>query len=138
MKCLPRHVVAALAATFLALGIATSCAPAKRRVGVPIDARPTPPATAAAETTRTAGSTAPMTTRTVTTTRQRIASESAAARTALDRCKGRNLLPDQQGVVDSATALLAQSRQALAAGDLRSAESRARQARQLTASLRCR
>jgi hypothetical protein len=122
-----------LAVLVLVVAAGASCAPPKRRVAVPIDQRPTP---AAADTVRRAP--APMSRRTETTARQRVIADTTAARAVLARCAGRRLLPDQQGVFDSTTDLLIQARRALRSGDLAVAGSRARQARQLTTSLRCR
>jgi hypothetical protein len=67
----------------------------------------------------------------------RIVADTTAARAALNECRGIELLPDQEGIVDSANDLLQRVRAAIVSGNLTTAESRARQARQLTASLRC-
>jgi len=63
--------------------------------------------------------------------------DTLAVHKALDECRGVKLLPDQEGIVDSVNSMLVRVRASIAKGDLASAESRARQARQMVASLRC-
>jgi hypothetical protein len=79
-----------------------------------------------------------MTPHTLHSTIASIAEDTLAARTALDRCRGRKLLPDQEGVYDSTTQILMQVRDALAMVDFRRARSLAREARQLAISIGCR
>jgi hypothetical protein len=126
-------------AGLLVLVLAAGCAGnPRRRTSVPIDSRPTPvqPGEEARDSTATP-SPAPMSARTRSTTMDRIVADTTAARAALNECRGIELLPDQEGIVDSANDLLQRVRAAIASGNLTTAESRARQARQLTASLRC-
>jgi hypothetical protein len=133
----PRVPASAWLALMLAIALAaTGCSSAKRKSSVPIDSRPTPAQPSAADSARTAKP-APMSQKTKTTAAQRIAADTLEVRKALRECQGVKLLPDQEGIVDSANALLVRVRDAIAKGDLASAESRARQARQMTASLRC-
>ena len=127
--------------------LATSCAhqPPKRRVGVNIESRPTPQppdsaGVAPAETAETGAAPRPvvMSNETRRVTRAGLAADTTAARAALERCAGRKLLPDQDGVFEATTRALMDVRAALAAGDLSHAESLARQAKQLASSLVCR
>ena len=67
-----------------------------------------------------------------------IAADTTVARAALSRCSGRKLQPDQDGVWESTTRLLMEVHEALAVVDFAHAQSLARQARQLSASLGCR
>lgn len=67
-----------------------------------------------------------------------IAADTTLARSALNRCGGRKLLPDQEGVFDTTTRLLIDVRRALAMGDFPRAQSLARQAKTLAASIGCR
>ena len=129
--------------------------------GVPVDSRPTPPpppeATAPADTTRSSGAPnstgpgSPPATRPDTVppvesvvspderrqTLARIVADTTAAGGAVRRCAGRKLLPDQESVFDTARSLLGQARTALEQDELWRAESLARKARQLAASLNC-
>lgn len=63
--------------------------------------------------------------------------DTSAAGQAIRKCAGRALQPDQETVVDSVRSFLAQTRTALQSGELWRAESLARKARQLAASLNC-
>ena len=134
----PRVPASAWLALMLAIALAaTGCSSsAKRKSSVPIDERPTPVQPSAVDSAATAKP-APMSQKTKTTAAQRIAADTLEVRKALRDCQGVKLLPDQEGIVDSANALMVRVRDAIAKGDLASAESRARQARQMTASLRC-
>ena len=67
----------------------------------------------------------------------RIVADTTAAGTAVRKCGGRKLLPDQESVFDTARSLLGQTREALVKDELWRAESLARKARQLAASLSC-
>jgi hypothetical protein len=67
----------------------------------------------------------------------RIVADTTAAGGAVRRCVGRKLLPDQESVFDTARSLLGQARAALEHDELWRAESLARKARQLAASLNC-
>jgi hypothetical protein len=67
----------------------------------------------------------------------RIVADTTAAGIAVRRCGGRTLLPDQESVFDTARSLLGQTRAALERDELWRAESLARKARQLAASLNC-
>lgn len=67
----------------------------------------------------------------------RIVADTTAAGSAVRRCAGRRLLPDQESVFDTARSLLGQAYEALGRDELWRAESLARKARQLAASLNC-
>ena len=67
----------------------------------------------------------------------RIVADTTAAGGAVRKCGGRKLLPDQESVFDTARSLLGQARDALVKDELWRAESLARKARQLAASLNC-
>lgn len=67
----------------------------------------------------------------------RIVADTTAAGGSVRRCAGRALLPDQESVFDTARSLLGQARAALERDELWRAESLARKARQLAASLNC-
>ena len=67
----------------------------------------------------------------------RIVADTTAAGGAVRRCADRKLLPDQESVFDTARSLLEQARVALERDELWRAESLARKARQLAASLNC-
>jgi hypothetical protein len=119
--------------------LASSCATqSKRRTSVPIDSRPTPVQPGEAVTDTARAPSAPMSDRTRTTAMDRIVADTTAARASINACKGVKLLPDQEGIVDAAADLLVRVRWAIASGDLAAAQSRARQARQIAASLNCR
>jgi len=130
--------------------------------GVPVDSRPTPPppeATAPVDTARssvtapnntapghpppTGPDTVPPPVESVISpderrqTLARIVADTTAAGGAVRRCVGRKLLPDQESVFDTARSLLGQARAALEQDELWRAESLARKARQLAASLSC-
>lgn len=67
----------------------------------------------------------------------RIDADTTAAGAATRKCSGRKLLPDQESVLETTLSLLDQTRAALAGNELWRAESLARKARQLAASLEC-
>jgi outer membrane biosynthesis protein TonB len=67
----------------------------------------------------------------------RIVADTTSAGIAVRRCANRKLLPDQESVFDTARSLLGQTRAALERDELWRAESLARKARQLAASLNC-
>lgn len=67
----------------------------------------------------------------------RIVADTTAAGSSVRKCAGRKLLPDQESVFDTARSLLGQARAALERDELWRAESLARKARQLAASLNC-
>jgi hypothetical protein len=69
---------------------------------------------------------------------ERIAADTTAAGSAVRKCAGKSLLPDQESVFDTTRSLLAQIRSALVRDELWRAESLARKARQLALSLECR
>jgi len=100
---------------------------------VSIDSRPVPPppdtTSAAPRHTTHTGTPAPRA--------STIEADTTAVRASLRRCAGRKLLPEDESTVASANQLLADTRTAIAAGDLPRAESLARQARQLVRSLSC-
>ena len=68
---------------------------------------------------------------------QRIVADTTATGAAVRKCGRRTLLPDQESVMETTLSLLAQTRTAMARGELWRAESLARKARQLSASLDC-
>lgn len=135
--------ISALALCLCTLVLA-SCAhqPPKRRVGVNIETRPTPPPpdSAGVASGGAAAKSRPvvMSNQTRRITFAGLAADTTAARAALQRCAGRKLLPDQEGVFDATTRALMDVRATLVSGDLARAESLARQAKQLSSSLVCR
>jgi len=68
---------------------------------------------------------------------ERIVADTTAAGSAVRRCANRKLLPDQESVFDTTRSLLDQARAALVRDEVWRAESLARKARQLAASLSC-
>src|SRR5262249_23245526 len=68
---------------------------------------------------------------------ERIVADTTAAGNAVRRCANRQLLPDQESVFDTTRSMLEQARAALARDEVWRAESLARKARQLAASLSC-
>ncbi len=70
-------------------------------------------------------------------TLSRTVADTTHAGQALRRCSGRAVMPDQEATLDAVRNLLAQTRAALASGELWRAESLARKARQLASSLNC-
>jgi hypothetical protein len=67
----------------------------------------------------------------------RTVADTTSAGQALRKCGARALQPDQDATADAVRNLLAQTRAALASGELWRAESLARKARQLASSLNC-
>jgi len=67
----------------------------------------------------------------------RIVADTTAAGAAVRKCASRKLQPDQESVFETTRSLLEQARSALASDELWRAESLARKARQLAASLDC-
>ena len=123
--------------------LATACAhqPPKRRVGVNIESRPTPAPPDSMSTGRATGAhprSVVMSNETRRVTLSSLTADTTAARAALNRCAGRKLLPDQEGVFEATTRTLMDVRAARTAGNLARAESLARQAKQLASSLGCR
>jgi type IV secretory pathway VirB10-like protein len=151
-----RNVLVLLLAALALTGCASRAA---KRVppGVPVDSRPTPPPPPAenpapADTARPtvpapnsppAPEPQPPPVESVITpderrqTLARIVADTTAAGSSVRRCAGRTLLPDQESVFDTARSLLGQARAALERDELWRAESLARKARQLAASLNC-
>jgi hypothetical protein len=70
-------------------------------------------------------------------TLERVVADTTAAGGAVRKCGSRKLLPDQESVIETTRSLLDQARAALAGDELWRAESLARKARQLAASLDC-
>jgi len=110
-----------------------------RATGVPIDQRPTPrqpakrdtvpverihvePVVEDAERARLLG---------------QIVADTTEAGRDVRRCNGRKLLPEQESTIESTLNFLRDAREALRAGELSRAESNARKAKALAASLRC-
>jgi hypothetical protein len=123
---------------------------AHRPHGTTIDERPTPPqpgpftttspdptTTATPSPTPAPTNTPPATTGTDTAGASRAAADTLAARKALNRCAGRNLLPEQESTIMSVSTLLRSAHDAMVREDWVRAESLARQARQLAGSLGC-
>ena len=107
-------------------------------VGVPIDSRPTPQQPDSSGVVHAEPAKPPgMTSQTLHSAEAHINADTTATQAVLARCVGRKLLPDEEGIVDSANQLLADVRAAITASDLVRAQSLARQARQLTTSLHC-
>jgi hypothetical protein len=123
--------------------------------GVPVDSRPSPPVPPEPTPEPAPGATTgggrnvetdpppPMPVGTVMSpeerraTLQRIVADTTAAGAAVRKCGRRELLPDQESVMETTKSLLAQARTALARDEVWRAESLARKARQLAASLNC-
>jgi hypothetical protein len=151
----------------LALTGCASRAATRRPPGVPVESRPTPPppppepgaapdTAAARPSTPKPPATSPpaatpeptpepppppvesvMTPEERRQTLARIVADTTSAGAAVRRCANRRLLPDQESVFDTARSLLGQTRAALERDELWRAESLARKARQLAASLNC-
>jgi hypothetical protein len=68
---------------------------------------------------------------------QRIVADTTEAGQAVRRCNGRKLLPEQESTIESTLNFLRDTRSALRADELSRAESNARKAKALAASLRC-
>lgn len=114
----------------------------RRPPGVPVDSRPSPPAPpvgdgAAAQPAPPVPVGSVMTPNERRETLARIAADTTATGQAVRRCGSRKLLPDQESVFETSRSLLEQARAALGSGELWRAESLARKARQLAASLDC-
>ena len=111
-----------LAAAFAAIGILVNAGCA--RSGVPVESRPTPPQPAsptstevpATSETAKASQTPPST---VDARVTRIAADTTAVSSALRKCSGRKLLPDQEGVYESTQRLLVEARAAMTRDDWR-------------------
>ena len=148
----------------LALGGCASRTATRKPPGVPVDSRPTPPQpvsetppeTPAPPATPPAGGKSatvpppaeptpepPPPVESVISpeerrqTMARVVADTTAAGASVRRCAGRRLLPDQESVFDTARNLLGQACAALERDELWRAESLARKARQLAASLNC-
>ncbi|MBI3540013.1 MAG: hypothetical protein HY076_07050 [Candidatus Eisenbacteria bacterium] len=144
---IPRAVhaapILAIAAALIALA---GCAhtPPRRVVHVPVESRPTPPPPApdTQQVTTPTDRPAPpvesvMSADEQKKTRARIVADTTEASAAVKRCAGRQLLPDQESIFDTARNYLEQVRSALKRNELWRAESLARKARQLAGSLDC-
>lgn len=120
--------------------------------GVSVDSRPSPPPTpaptaddhpAAGRTSTDSTAVTPVPVGSVMSaderrsTLARIVADTTTAGGAVRKCGARNLLPDQASVLETTRSLLEQARAALASDELWRAESLARKARQLAASLDC-
>lgn len=132
----------------LALALLGGCAHTYRRPAhVPVESRPTPPppptepTPGRSETTPADRPSPPigtvMSPGEQQQTRARILADTTATSAALERCGKRKLLPDQESVFEATRSLLDQTRSALTRDELWRAESFARRARQLAASLDC-
>lgn len=143
-------------ALLLILGLCGCASTAARKgpPGVPVDSRPTPPPPPpdSVETAASPAKPAPATTPTTQPPApvesvmtpderrlalERIVADTTAAGNAVRRCAHRKLLPDQESVYDTTRSLLDQARAALVRDEVWRAESLARKARQLAASLSC-
>ena len=133
----------------VAAALALACAAcAHHPQGTNIDQRPTPAqpgpvtatppgATPATDSTVVHHPPPPPGTKVETAGPARAAADTLAARRALNRCAGRNLLPEQESTIVSVTSLLRSAQAAMLNQDWTRAESLARQARQLAGSLGC-
>ena len=117
-----------------------------RPPGVSVDSRPSPPAPpapAAGDTPAPVPATPPVAVGSVMSPDERraaltrIVTDTTAAGGAVRKCGSRQLLPDQESVIETTRSLLEQTRAALVRDELWRAESLARKARQLAASLDC-
>ncbi len=138
--------VTAWSAVLVAMAVLGGCAVYHPQPGRPIEERPRPPQPPAeppAVTNSTPASdsapTAPpqMTPSGEENVRTLVARDTTAVAKALARCNGKSLLPEQESTYDATLQLMAQTRAALARGDLAHARSLARNARQLVTSLDC-
>jgi hypothetical protein len=119
------------------------CAAHHRPPGVLVDSRPSPVAPNGAQATADSVAPPPVPVGSVVTPDDRraaltrISSDTTAAGRAVRKCGARKLLPDQESVIETTRSLLEQARAALTRDELWRAESLARKARQLAASLDC-
>lgn len=134
----------ALVSALLLVGALAGCSAHREPVGVPIDERarpPQPPAAtpppAPADTLAPVPPPRPMTPSGEESLRSIAVKDTAAVSKALKRCEGQNLLPEQESTFIATQKLLAQTREALARGDVARARSLARNAKQLVSSLEC-
>ena len=142
-----RRRIGLAAATFalVAMTMLGGCATYHPSPGRPIEERPRPPQPPA-EPPAVANSTpasdsapAPpqMTPSGEENLRTLVARDTSAVAKVLAHCSGKSLMPEQESTYDATLQLLAQTRAALARGDLAHARSLARNARQLVTSLDC-
>jgi len=137
------RVLASVALAALLLTMLAGCAHQGRYTrGVPIDARPTPrqpstEATAPAPAAESPSQNGESNAKARQTLVARIVADTTAASAAARRCATRTLLPDQESVFDTVRSLLLQTHSAMATGEYTRAESLARKARSLAASLSC-
>jgi type V secretory pathway adhesin AidA len=132
-------------AALVALTVLGGCATYHQSPGRPIEERPRPPQPpaeppAAANTTPDSAAPAPppsMTPSGEENVRTLVARDTTAVAKVLARCNGKTLMAEQESTYDATLQLLAQTRAALARGDLAHARSLARNARQLVTSLDC-
>lgn len=144
-----KHALVLLVLTLALAGCASSH---RRPPGVSVDSRPSPPPpppeapatgngpVAERETPPPAPPTpvgSVMSEEERLATQGRIVADTTAAGAAVRKCGRRTLLPDQESVMETTLSLLSQTRAALARDEVWRAESLARKARQLAASLDC-
>lgn len=136
----------ALAMMLLLLPVLAGCgggAARRQPPGVPVDSRPSPPAPSGEAPPVETVAPPPVPVGSAMTpderraTLARISSDTTAAGGAVRKCGTRKLLPDQESVMETTRSLLDQTRAALGRDELWRAESLARKARQLAASLDC-
>jgi hypothetical protein len=137
----PRTQTSKLAAAVALIGL-SGCAVfggGARTTGVPIEQRPTPPQPAARDTIpveRIRVEPVVQEAEREVVMKQNVADTTEAGR-AVRRCNGRKLLPEQESTIESTLNFLRDARTALKDGELSRAESNARKAKALAASLRC-
>jgi hypothetical protein len=132
------------AALLCALPLAAAlagCAAHHEQPGRPIEEipRPAPPVTtpASADTVPPIPPPRPMTPSGEESMRALVLRDTSAVSKALKHCAGKALLPEMESTYGATAKLLAQTREALARGDVARARSLARNARQLVTSLEC-
>ena len=140
-------LASAVGAALVAVTVMGGCATYHQSPGRPIEERPRPPQPpaeppAVANTAPATDSAAPapppsMTPSGEENVRTLVARDTSAVAKVLARCSGKSLLAEQESTDDATLQLLAQTRAALARGDLAHARSLARNARQLVTSLDC-
>lgn len=145
---MPSHTRLLAASSAIAMIVAFSALGcAHKPSSTSIDQRPTPPQPGPVATTTPdkptsstdlpTPSSPPTGTTTPSGSSTRAAADTLAARRAMNRCAGRNLLPEQESTIATVSSLLRSANAALLREDFTRAESLARQARQLAGSLGC-
>lgn len=121
-----------LIATLVLAGVVLiGCGPRNWKGSVPAESRPTPPQPGEAAAPKKAAPDDPE------ARLARVVADTTWTGQTVRRCLAQKLLPDAETTVDATLELMRQTHRELVGGDVRSAESSARRARQLAESLRC-